>query len=206
MTTTAITRASQRTPPYVFECRRLMDKMQRRQDRVVRRYIPATTTVRTLIRYFRGRLRLEKAILRSDTRRKMEVDWYAKYSPSSYMITMDYEARHRVFAFLIMTLREHASKFSRRPDPAKWHDPQRQASERARFWHAPDALKAVGRWWIEVNRESIRPYVTKKERKAFETCAAVWRLLDKNREMKDFGTSRFTRIFTAYLKWAMGGR
>lgn len=199
MTKAVDKRRSERVPSYVTESRQIMAKMTRRRDRVVRRYLPATAAVQTLLGYFRGRLKIEKEAFKEDTRRRMDVDWYAKFSPRGYVVNIEYQARMDAYAFLIKTLSVHAPVLGTSSDPEKMKDPKQRHAERRRFWHAPDALAAVGGWWIKANYGPIKPYVTKKERKAIGMCVRVYRLLEKGPPV---GTLKFIRRFSAYLEWS----
>lgn len=181
-------------PGFVVRCERQIERHRRDHDRIVRRYFPAIPVVHTLIRFFKTRLRIEKALCKTIEVRRMDEEWYVKYSPNSFLGIMECEARFRVYGFLILALKAHAAAFSRRPDPEKFSDPRRRAGERGRFWRAPDALKAVGSWWIKANHEAVRPCVTPKERRAFELCAQIYRLSTKNLNVN-------IKDFTAYLGW-----
>lgn len=173
--------------------------MEKGREEAVLRHFPIGSETRTLLAYFRSRLKFEKAVLRSFEARRMDLDWYVKYSPKSYMPIMEYEARHRVYSFLIMALRTHASAFARRPDHRKWNHPKLRYRERNRFTHATDALDAVGVWWIEWNKGRIRPHVTRPQRRAFETCARIHRILARG--TRNVHEDAFTKRFTAYLEW-----
>lgn len=179
-------------PACVLELHRKMKAIGRRHDRVVSDLLPAPVAVRALIGYFKERLRVEGSFHRSVRLPRMDPDWYVRYSPSSHFHSLRFEERQRMYAYLLKVLQAHAPTLSRLPNG--WRDPNHTAV-RGRVWHAPEALAAVGAWWMEVNRESVRPRVTKRERKAFELCAKIKRIL--SRDAEEINVKRFTKA----LEW-----
>lgn len=190
-----------KVPGYVLELWRKLERIGRQERWIAHHLLPAPVTVRVLVGYFKARLHFEKQIAREWAGRQEDPKWYVTHSPSSYLAILEFEARQRVYTFLLATLRANAGVISRPPDPDRWKDPARRIKTRLALARAPAALEAVGAWWIEASRASERPHVTRPQREAFELAARFRRLSLRVLTGKHGGPFMNTQRYLKALKW-----
>lgn len=169
-------------PSYVVEFREKLKRLKRKQRWIIRHFLPAPRAVRTLIQLFKRAIRREKEAQRIGGG-KQKVDWYARYWPIEYLPVMKSEAAVRLYSYFLMTLRMHARTLSRPPHPERLRGAAHQSNAYQRLRCAPDALEAVGKWWLGLDR-SDRPWTSPEERKALRLCARIARFKAKDLEFR----------------------
>jgi hypothetical protein len=171
--------------------------MTARRRWIVRHLLPAGGAVRTLVKFFRRSIRMERELEKLGGRRRMELEWYAQYSPTDYLSILESEALIRAYSYLLMTLRKHVKLLSEAWRPEHWLNPKRRFHAWWRHSRAPDALEAVGAWWLEVNRSRC-PRRSRHETKALRLCTRIRRLQEE--VIGSLSSGRMER-FKAALTW-----
>jgi hypothetical protein len=184
----------------VAEHRERIEKLTRRRRWVARHHLPAPVAVRALIEFFRRALRQEKeAQLLGHHNQPSKPEWYARYWPGDYLPILTSEARGRVYSYFLMTLRLHSRTLSKPQHPERWRDPSRQSNAYQRLRCAPDALEAVGEWWLGLAPPE-RPWRTREEKKALNLCIRIVRFKEKDLRPRGTLLSSMKRM-TRALEW-----
>ena len=177
---------ARKVPGYVAEHRRMLDRMTKRRRWILRHLLPAPAAVCALIRFFtknHERTQYNLGILHH-RQSPQKVDWYARYWPALFLPIIREEERKRVYSYFLLTLRMHRATLSRPQHPDRWRDPRRRSLAHQRLRCAPDALEAVGDWWLGL-APSERSWAMPDEREALNLCARISRF--KKRDLRHKG-------------------
>ncbi len=188
-----------RIPPYVAEHREMLDRMRRADRFVIRHLLPAPRAVRALIALFKRALRREerdRRILEHGVRSKVE--WYATYWPCDYLPILTSEARERAYHYLLLTLKINKRAIAHPPDLDRVRGPRRRSAAHLKLSKAPEALRAVGKWWLDSPDD--RPWANPEEKKAIRLGVRISKLHDRAIRQRGPILAQMERM-TRALEW-----